>query len=230
VQALTLYTYCRSSAAYRVRIALNIKALAYQQEYIDLLKAGGEQYSAAYRERNPQMLLPTLCHGEQSISQSLAIIEYLEEIEPDPALLPSAPGDRAVVRALALSIACDIHPLDNLRVLRYLEHPLALDQAARERWYCHWIGEGFRALEARLMTLAGGAGEGTSKYCFGEQPGLADICLIPQVYNALRYNCDMAAYPRLRGIYRHCMGLAAFQEAAPEQQADFVAPPPRPSP
>ena len=230
MQALTLYTYCRSSAAYRVRIALNIKALDYQHEYIDLLKAGGEQFSTAYQELNPQMLLPTLCHGEQSISQSLAIIEYLEEIEPEPALLPSAPGDRAEVRTLALSIACDIHPLDNLRVLRYLEHQLALDQAARERWYCHWIGEGFRALEVHLLALAGGGTEGASEYCFGEQPGLADICLIPQVYNALRFNCDMAAYPRIHGIYQHCMGLAAFQEAAPERQADFVAPSQRTSP
>lgn len=228
MQALTLYTYCRSSAAYRVRIALNIKALDYQHEYIDLLKAGGEQFSTAYQELNPQMLLPTLCHGEQSISQSLAIIEYLEEIEPEPALLPSAPGDRAEVRTLALSIACDIHPLDNLRVLRYLEHQLALDQVARERWYCHWIGEGFRALEARLQALVLVGAE--AEYCVGEQPSLADICLIPQVYNALRFNCDMAAYPRIQGIYRHCMGLAAFQEAAPERQADFVAPPQRTSP
>lgn len=225
MQAVKLYTYYRSSAAYRVRIALNIKAIVYQSEYIHLLKEGGEQFSAAYREINPQMLLPSYCPGDQTLSQSLAIIEYLEEVQPSPALLPQAPLDRALVRSLAQCISCDIHPLGNLRVMRYLEQPLGLDKDARERWYRHWIYQGFNALEARLAAHRQ-AGSGASPgYCFAEQASLADVCLIPQVYNALRYDCDMSRYPRIQQIYEHCSGLAAFQRAAPEQQADFVESP-----
>jgi len=229
VQAVKLYTYCRSSAAYRVRIALNLKGLDYHSEYIHLLKGGGEQFSAAYRALNPQMLVPSYCEGEQTLTQSLAIIEYLEERHPHPALLPQEPQARAQVRSLALSIACDIHPLDNLRVLRYLEQHLGLDKAGRERWYCHWIDEGFSALEARLVAQRGAdtdPGVGTDGgYCYGYQASLADICLIPQVYNALRFNCDISVYPTIQRIYQHCKGLTAFQQAAPEQQADFVESP-----
>ena len=229
MQAVKLYTYCRSSAAYRVRIALNIKGLDYHSEYVHLLKGGGEQFSAAYRALNPQMLVPSYCDGEQTLTQSLAIIEYLEERHPHPALLPKAPQARAQVRSLALNIACDIHPLDNLRVLRYLEQHLGLDKAARECWYCHWIDEGLSALEASMMAqrLADtGAGVETGgDYCHGDQVSLADLCLIPQVYNALRFNCDISIYPTIQRIYQHCMGLADFQQAAPEQQTDFVESP-----
>jgi len=224
VQTLRLYTYCRSSAAFRVRIALNIKAMTYQSEFIHLLKDGGEQYSADYSAINPQRMVPVLCCGDDTVSQSLAIIEYLEEMQPRPALLPIALQARAAVRALALSIACDIHPLDNLRVLRYLEHQLGLDKAERERWYCHWLSEGLAALEVSLSAIRD-RGQGASSapsYCYGTEPGLADICLIPQVYNALRFNCSLADCPIIQQIYAHCMGLAVFQGAAPEQQADFV--------
>ena len=226
MQAVRLYTYCRSSAAYRVRIALNLKGLDYHSEYIHLLKVGGEQFSAAYRALNPQMLVPSYCEGEQTLSQSLAIIEYLEERHPNPALLPKGSQARAQVRSLALSIACDIHPLNNLRVLRYLEQQLVLDKAARERWYCHWIDEGFSALETRLMAQRGVDTDtgvrANGDYCHGDQPSMADICLIPQVYNALRFNCDISVYPTIQRIYQHCMGLTDFQQAAPEQQADFT--------
>jgi len=224
VQALRLYTYCRSSAAFRVRIALNMKGLVYRSEFVHLLKGGGEQFSEAYSEINPQRLVPSLSRGDDTLTQSLAIIEYLEEVQPKPALLPAAPLERAAVRALALSIACDIHPLDNLRVMRYLEHQLGLAKDERERWYCHWLSEGLAALEVSLRanSVVGLGAKAGASYCHGEQAGLADICLIPQVYNALRFNCSLADFPIIEQIYEHCMGLAEFHRAAPEQQADFV--------
>jgi len=212
---LTLYTYFRSSAAYRVRIALNLKGLVYTPHYVHLLRDGGEQHSPAYRRINPQGLVPALEVGGRVLTQSLAIIEYLEECHPQPALLPETPEGRAVVRALAQIISCDIHPLDNLRVLDYLRQHLAMDEAARRDWYRHWITEGLDAFEKHLVALPGGTG-----YCFGDQPTMADICLIPQLFNARRYDCDLSPYPRIQVIESHCMGLPLFCSAAPENQGD----------
>jgi maleylacetoacetate isomerase len=215
---LTLYDYWRSSACYRVRIALNVKGLRYTRKPVHLLNNGGEQHSAEYRQINPQEAVPALVDGARVIRQSLAIIEYLDEVKPDVPLLPSAARDRAHVRGMALLVACDIHPLNNLRVMKYLEHELALDQAARERWMRHWMEEGFRALETILADdLATGA------YCHGEAPTMADACLIPQVYNAKRFNVDMTPYPTILRINEQCLSLPAFDAARPETQPDAIA-------
>jgi maleylacetoacetate isomerase len=209
---MLLYDYWRSSAAYRVRIALNLKGLQAEHRYVHLRR--GEQRAVAYREINPQALVPTLVVGERRIAQSLAIIEYLEERHPLPPLLPPGAEDRAWVRSIALAIACDIHPLDNLRVLQYLEGPLGLDAAAREAWYAHWIGEGFDAIEAQL------AARPASRCCFGEEPTLADVCLVPQVANARRVKLDLAPWPRIAAINEACLALPAFDQARPENQPD----------
>ena len=215
---LTLYDYWRSSACYRVRIALNVKGLRYTRKPVHLLNNGGEQHSAEYRQVNPQEAVPALVDGARVIRQSLAIIEYLDEVKPDVPLLPSAARDRAHVRGMALLVACDIHPLNNLRVMKYLEHELALDQATRERWTRHWMEEGFRALETILADdLATGA------YCHGEAPTMADACLIPQVYNAKRFNVDMTPYPTILRINEQCLSLPAFDAARPETQPDAIA-------
>jgi maleylacetoacetate isomerase len=203
---MQLYDYARSSAAYRVRIALNLKGLAYESIPIDL-RAGAQQ-SAAYQARQPQGLVPCLIDGEVTLTQSLAIIEYLDARQPEPPLLPADPVQRARCRALALAIACDIHPLNNLRVLLYLEHRLGCDQDARRAWYHHWIALGMAALEAQLAN-------GPSPFCCGDQPTLADICLVPQVLNAERYNCDLEPYPTVRAIATRCRALDAFARAAP---------------
>ncbi|MEO7326892.1 MAG: maleylacetoacetate isomerase [Dokdonella sp.] len=214
---LTLYDYWRSSACYRVRIALNVKGLRYTLKPVHLLNNGGEQHSADYRQVNPQEVVPALVDGARVIRQSLAIIEYLDEVKPDVPLLPSAARDRAHVRGMALLVACDIHPLNNLRVIKYLENQLALDQTAREAWMRHWIEEGFRALEAMLADdLATGA------YCHGEAPTMADACLIPQVYSAKRFNVDMTPYPTIVRINEQCLSLPAFDAARPEKQPDAV--------
>ncbi|MFI4969609.1 MAG: maleylacetoacetate isomerase [Lysobacterales bacterium] len=212
---LTLYDYWRSSACYRVRIALNLKRLAYAQKPVHLLNNGGEQHSAAHRELNPQEAVPVLVDGARVIRQSLAIIEYLDETHPGERLLPATPRDRAHVRGLALLVACDIHPLNNLRVMQYLEREHALDQSARERWTRHWIEVGFRALEAML-----GADSATGAYCHGDAPTLADACLVPQVYNANRCGIDLAPYPTIRRINAQCLALPAFDAARPERQPD----------
>lgn len=214
---MILYTYFRSSAAYRVRIALNLKGIAYDPRFVHLLKGGGEQYKAAYRALNPQGLVPTLVDNGMVLTQSLAIIEYLEDIHPEPPLLPPSAEDRAYVRSLAHLIACDIHPLNNLRVLNYLKNSLGADEEAARGWYRHWITEGFQALEAQLQR-----NRSNGRYCFGDHASLADICLIPQVYNAKRFNCDLTPYPTVDSIYRHCSALSAFRFAAPENQADSV--------
>jgi|SRR5690348_13908658 len=209
---MILYDYWRSSAAYRVRIALNLKGLQAEHRFVHLRR--GEQRAPAYRELNPQALVPTLVVGERRITQSLAIIEYLEERHPLPPLLPAAAEDRAWVRSIALAIACDIHPLDNLRVLQYLEGTLKLDAATRDAWYAHWIREGFDAIEAQL------ASRPASRYAFGEEPTLADVCLVPQVANARRVKLDMAPYRRIAAVNEACLAHPAFDAARPEKQPD----------
>lgn len=213
---LTLYGYWRSSAAYRVRIALNLKGLAYQQVPVHLVKNGGQQHSAEYQALNPQELLPLLVdkgNGGVRIAQSLAILEYLDEMFPTPALLPSDPAQRAQVRALALHIACDLHPLNNLRVLQYLSGELGVGEAAKDAWYQHWLHKGLAAVEAGLAVF-------NDRLSLGERPGYLEACLIPQLYNARRFNCDLDAYPRILAMAARCESLPAFQQAAPEVQPD----------
>jgi maleylacetoacetate isomerase len=210
---LALYTYFRSSASYRVRIALHLKGLAFEPRYVHLLRK--EQTAPAYRDLNPQGLVPTLVDGSTVLTQSLAIIEYLEETHPEPPLLPATAAERAQVRSLAYLIACDTQPLQNLRVLRYLGHELGVDEMRRTAWIIHWIRESFIALEARLAKspLAGA-------YCWGDRPGLADICLVPQVYNARRFDCELRDFPRIVQISDRCLELPTFQAASPDQQDD----------
>jgi len=212
---LTLYSYWRSSASWRVRIGLNLKGLRYTVVPVHLLEGGGQQHSAGYAVLNPQHLVPTLCHGDQVLHQSLAILEYLDETWPEPALLPTAPGERVQARALAQMIACDIHPLNNLRVLQYLDTCLQQPQSARNDWARHWIRSGFSALETLLDATAS-----TGGFCTGSTPGLADCCLIPQVYNARRFGVELTAYPRIARIEAACLALPAFHTAAPERQPD----------
>jgi maleylacetoacetate isomerase len=213
---MELYTYFRSTAAYRVRIALNLKELEADYKFVHLVRDGGEQHSRDYRQLNPQGLVPTLINGGAPITQSLAIIEYLEEQYPQHSpVLPKDSAGRARVRALAQTVACDIHPLNNLRVLQYLERELGADKPARDQWYRHWIEEGFRALESMLA-----CSPATGRYCHGETPGLADICLVPQVFNARRFECDLGPYPTIMRIERACLELEEFSNAAPENQPD----------
>lgn len=213
---LTLYGYWRSSAAYRVRIALNLKGLAYENRPVHLVRDGGEQHASAYRELNPQELVPVLLHGQRVIRQSLAIIEYIDETWPDgPSLLPATPRDRAHARALAQVLACDVHPLGNLRVLQYLERECGMPQVERETWMRHWMEQGFAALEAMLDDAAN-----TGRYCVGDAPGIADACLVPQFYNALRWGVPLKPYPTLRRIHDACQELQAFRDAVPEVQPD----------
>jgi maleylacetoacetate isomerase len=209
---MILYDYFRSSAAYRVRIALNLKGLKAEHRHVHIRR--GEQLAPDYRELNPQGLVPTLIVGERHLTQSLAIIEYLEERHPLPALLPPGAEDRAWVRALALAIACDIHPIDNSRVLKYLAEVLKVDEPARDAWYRHWIEEGFRAIESQPARHGGG------RYCFGDTPGLADLFLVPQVANARRLHVAMEPYPRIRAVNEACLDLEAFDRARPENQPD----------
>jgi maleylacetoacetate isomerase len=210
---LKLYGSWRSSAAYRVRIALNLKGLAFENLPVHLLKEGGEQHSAAYRSLNPQGLVPLLVDGNERIGQSLAILEYLEEIFPLPPLLPDDPVDRARVRALAMHIVCDIHPLNNTRVLQYLNGTLGVEDETRNEWVRHWIGTGLAAVEQGLAAYEG-------KLSLGKRAGYLEACLIPQVYNARRFVCDLAAYPRILEMVARCNDLEAFRNAAPEVQPD----------
>ncbi len=213
---MKLYSYFRSSASYRVRIALNLKALPYEYVPVHLVREGGEQLKPAYRQINQDGIVPTLVDDEENlIQQSLAIIEYLEETHPEPPLLPNTPADRAHVRSLALQVACEIHPVDNLRVLKYLKHTLGLDDAAKDAWYRHWIELGFGTLEQRLASDAR-----TGKLCYGDTPTVADTCLIPQVFNANRFNIDTSCYPTIQRIYDHAMQIDAFAKAAPGAQPD----------
>jgi maleylacetoacetate isomerase len=205
-----LYDYHRSSASYRVRIALNLKGIAFERVPIDL--AGGRQKEAGYRERNPQGFVPMLEMDGRRITQSLAIIEYLDAVDREPRLLPADPADAAHVRALALTIACDIHPLNNLRVLKYLQGPLAQDEPAKLAWIATWIGEGFAALEALAAPLAGG-------FLFGDAPTLADICLVPQMYNARRFGVPLDPYPLLVRADAEATAHPAFAAAHPDRVA-----------
>ena len=209
---MILYDYFRSSAAYRVRIALNLKGLAAEHRFVHLRR--GEQRDPAYLELNPQGLVPTLMIGHRRLTQSLAIIEYLDEKHPNPPLLPPGPEDRAWVRSIALAIACDIHPLNNLRVLKYLESPLALDAPKRDEWYRHWIRDGFAAIEKQL------AERGETRFCFGDTPSLADVCLVPQVANSRRLSVPLDPYPRIRSIDAACLALPEFDRARPENNPD----------
>jgi maleylpyruvate isomerase len=213
---LQLYSYYRSSAAYRVRIALELKQLNWTKLPINLLK--GEHKQADYLQINPQGLVPTLETAEGTITQSLAMIEYLDEMYPQISLMPKAAIDRAHVRSMAYQIAMEIHPLNNPRVTQYLTSKLTAAESDKLHWYQHWIGVGFTALEQRLA-LSGSNG----KYCFGEFVTLADLCLIPQVYNALRFACPMQDYPIIVAIYEHCQKLPAFLAASPEAQSDCPA-------
>lgn len=204
-----LHDYYRSSAAYRVRIALNLKGVDYDSRLVNL--ADGEQRSSGYRALNPQGFVPMLEIDDRRLTQSLAIIAYLDQTRPAPPLLPADPGDQAHVRAMALTIACDIHPLNNLRVLKYLSGPLKQSQQARDTWYAHWVTEGFDALEALASQRSGG-------FLFGNMPTLADVCLVPQMYNARRFSVPLDSYPTLVRADASANALPAFAAAHPDRQ------------
>jgi maleylacetoacetate isomerase len=214
-----LYSYFRSSASYRVRIALNLKGLPYDTVPVNLVKNGGEQFDPAYRKLNPDALVPALIDestdDHAALTQSLAIMEYLDETHPEPALLPPAALDRAYVRSIALSIACDIHPLNNLRVLRYLVRQLKVSEDDKNAWYRHWCEQGLAAIEKTLAT-----DRRVGRFCYGDTPTLADCCLIPQIANAQRLNCDLSGMPTMMRINDACLALAAFADAAPARQPD----------
>lgn len=214
---VTLYDYWRSSACYRVRIGLNLKTLRYTHKPVHLVRSGGEQHSAEHHALNPMDAVPVLVHGANVVRQSLAILEYLDETGESaaPTLLPVEPLARARVRELALLVACDIHPLNNLRVMQYLERALGAAPDARTEWTRHWMSEGFHAFEALLASDAA-----AGLCCHGDTPTLADVCLIPQVYNANRFGVDLAPFPTIRRINGHCLSLPAFDAARPENQPD----------
>jgi len=209
---MKLYTYFRSSASYRMRIALNLKEVAYEPVYVHL--PSGEQRSDAFLETNPQGLVPALEEDGLTLTQSLAMLEYLDETRPEPPLLPSDPAERAQLRAMAQTIGCEIHPLNNLRVLKYLKDPMGQDQESVNTWYRHWVSLGFEALEAMV------AQHGSERYCFGDRVSLADVCLVPQMFNARRFETDLTPYPNLVRIDAYLQGLDAFAKAAPEVQPD----------
>jgi maleylacetoacetate isomerase len=212
---MKLYSYFRSSASYRVRIALNLKGLPYETVPVHLLNNGGEQLAPGYRSVNPDGLVPALEIDDAVLTQSLAIIEYLEETHPQPPLLPGDPQARAYVRAVALSIACDIHPVNNLRILKYLTGVLKVDEEAKNAWYRHWCEQGLAALE-QLVSGSGRAG----RFVLGDAPTLADCLLVPQIFNAQRLACDLSAMPTLMRINEACLALPAFADAAPAKQPD----------
>ncbi|MFS2106486.1 maleylacetoacetate isomerase [Ralstonia sp. Ralssp135] len=214
--SIKLYNYFRSSASFRVRIALEVKGLPYDYAPVHLLK--GEQMAPDFVKLNPDALVPVLCDGNDVLNQSLAIVEYLEETHPEPTLLPGSPSNRAHIRAIALAIACEIHPLNNPRVLKYLKNTFNVEEEARNDWYRHWVKLGFAALEARLS-----ASPLTGAYCVGDTPTLADVCLVPQVFNGKRFDVAVEDYPTLARIFEHCMAQEAFQRAAPGVQPDAVS-------
>lgn len=212
---MKLTTYFRSTAAYRVRIGLNLKGLDHQLVPVHLLRDGGEHKSEEYLAANPDGLIPSLETQGRVLAQSMAILEYLEEVHPTPSFLPSDPFDRAYLRGIAYNIICDIHPLNNLRVLQYLTNQLGANEESKSDWYRNWIDAGFTGIETRL---AGSSHTGAC--CFGDAPTLADVCLIPQVYNAKRFDCPLDDYPTITRINDHCLSLPAFAAAAPHVQAD----------
>ena len=212
---MKLYTYFRSSAAYRVRIALNLKGLSYQAVPVHLLKGGGEQHQEEYRRINPSGLLPAFQDDWITLTQSMAIIEYLEEAHPTVPLLPQDAPGRARVRELAQIIGCDIHPINNLRVLSYLVKQLGLSEQAKTEWYRHWVIEGFQSLEAHLAR-----DPGAGPFCHGDRPTIADCYLVPQVFNAQRFDIDVAAFPNIARINALCTDLPAFKAAHPSRQPD----------
>jgi len=211
--SITLYNYFRSSASFRVRIALELKGLPYDYAPVHLLK--GEQLAPDFVKLNPDALVPVLCDGTDVLNQSLAIVEYLEETHPEPALLPGSPSNRAHIRAIALAIACEIHPLNNPRVLKYLKNTFNVEEEARNEWYRHWVRLGFAALETRLA-----ASPLTGAYCVGDAPTLADVCLVPQVFNGKRFDVAVEDYPTLARVFEQCMAQEAFARAAPAAQPD----------
>ncbi len=208
---MKLYDYYRSSSSYRVRIALNLKHIGYEAIPVHLINHDGEQHQSAYLELNPQGLVPTLDENGHILSQSLSIIEYLDEINPSPALLPPTPLGRAHVRSIAMTIACDTHPLNNLRVLQQLRGQFQATEEQVQVWYHHWLKEGFDAVETKLKKLPR-----KHHVCYGNDISIADVCLIPQVYNAKRFNFPMADYPLITEINDYCLNLPAFMQAAPE--------------
>ena len=216
---LRLFSYWRSSAAYRVRIGLNLKGLPYDIASVHLLRDGGDQHTPAFRAANPQGLVPVLEHGQRNLRQSMAILEYLDEVWPSPPLLPATARDRQRVRALAQLIACDVHPLNNLRVLQYFEREWHVPQPERDEWVRHWIRDGLDAFEAMLADHPS-----TGEFCDGHAPTLADVCLVPQLYNARRFGFDLARYPTIQRIEAACLALPAFDAARPEMQADAPQP------
>ncbi len=212
---LVLYGYWRSSAAYRVRMALNLKGLDFEQRHVHLVRDGGEQHSEEYRALNPQGRVPTLLHGERVLTQSLAILEYLEEVFPEPALLPGDPDGRARVRALCAVIACDTHPLNNLQVLKYLTGTLGIDEQAKLEWYRHWVAAGLDSFETLLADS-----EETGDFCHGDSVSLADCCLLPQVYNARRFHCDESRWINIRRVCAALESMPEIDRATPENQPD----------
>ncbi len=214
-ERLELFSYWRSSAAYRVRIGLNLKGLAHEITPVHLIRDGGQQHSEGYAALNPQELVPTLRHGEQVVHQSMAILEYLDEVFGGPLLLPDDAAGRARVRALAQLVACDIHPLNNLRVMQFFSDTWNVPQSEREDWTRHWMQLGFEAMERMLVESVD-----TGRFCHGDTPTLADCCLVPQLYNARRFHVDLEPYPTLVRIDAACLALPAFEAARPEVQAD----------
>ena len=210
---MKLYTYFRSSAAFRVRIALNLKGLAYEAAFVHL--ARGEHRAPGYGALNAQALVPTLDDDGKLLTQSLAIIEYLDETRPPTPLLPKDAPGRARVRSLAMLVACEIHPLNNLRVLQHLKRALGQNDEQVNTWYRHWIDDGLARLEADLATAMG-----TGKFCHGDTPTMADCCLVPQIFNAQRYQCDIVPYPVAMRVFAQCMQLEAFDRAQPSKQPD----------
>jgi maleylacetoacetate isomerase len=211
---MKLYSFFNSSTSYRVRIALALKGLSY--DYVAVNLRGGEQGSEAYRELSPAAIVPVLVDDDVRLTQSLAIIDYLDRRFPEPRLVPEEPLLRARVLEIAQTIACEIHPINNIRVLKYLSGPLGVSEDDKSSWYKHWVDEGLGAVESLLAALPAG------RYCVGDMPTLADCCLVPQVANAMRMGCDLSRFERIRAIYDHCVGQPAFQEAAPSNQPDFI--------
>jgi maleylacetoacetate isomerase len=212
---MKLYNYFRSSASFRVRIALNFKGLPYEYAVVHLTKGGGQQFAPEFLAINPDALIPVLDDAGERLTQSLAIIEYLEETHPEPPLLPKAPLERAYVRAIALGIACEIHPLNNLRVLRYLVRDLKATDEQKDAWYRHWVEQGLASIEARLAT-----GGKCGRYVLGDQVTLADVVIVPQIFNAKRFDCRLDHVPTVMRIFDHCMELPAFADAQPARQPD----------